>query len=248
MVAVRRYPRCSPCSLALPTQFRQLSFDRKPASECLEPCVIVDDAAAPSSPWCWYTGPSSPLLCAACEHADLLMSDHAPGCGRCASRPDPRNACSNFFPRCCAASSRDKQVAFSRPALRCGPYGCGSAVPGLRIAIKAAMVAGLKQKTEIIMAQIGTFTRGEDGVFAGTIKTLSLNVKARLVPADESTNDKAPDLRVLVGNVEIGAAWHRTSKENTEYHSVKLDDPSFPAPIYANLFKGETDYTLVWSR
>jgi uncharacterized protein (DUF736 family) len=90
--------------------------------------------------------------------------------------------------------------------------------------------------------------RSEDGVFAGTIKTLSLNVKARLVPADASTNDKAPDLRVLVGNVEIGAAWHRTSKENTEYHSVKLDDPSFPAPIYANLFKGETDYTLVWSR
>jgi uncharacterized protein (DUF736 family) len=110
------------------------------------------------------------------------------------------------------------------------------------------MVAGLKQQTEIIMAQIGTFTRGEDGVFAGTIKTLAFNVKARLVPADASTNDKAPDLRVLVGNVEIGAAWRRTSKENTEYHSVKLDDPSFPAPIYANLFKGETDYTLVWSR
>jgi uncharacterized protein (DUF736 family) len=160
----------------------------------------------------------------------------------------PATAYSNFFPRCCAASSRDKQVAFSRPALRCGPYGCGSAVPGLRIAIKAAMVAGLKQQMEIIMAQIGSFTRGEDGVFAGTIKTLSLNIKARLVPADASTNDKAPDLRVLVGNVEIGAAWRRTSKENTEYHSVKLDDPSFPAPIYANLFKGETDYTLVWSR
>ena len=34
------------------------------------------------------------------------------------------------------------------------------------------------------MAQIGTFTRGEDGVFTGTIKTLSLNIKARLVPAD----------------------------------------------------------------
>src|SRR5271163_4863451 len=26
-----------------------------------------------------------------CEHADLLMSDHAPGCGRFAPRPDPRN-------------------------------------------------------------------------------------------------------------------------------------------------------------
>ncbi|MGH6837176.1 MAG: DUF736 domain-containing protein [Methylocella sp.] len=98
------------------------------------------------------------------------------------------------------------------------------------------------------MVQIGTFTRGEDGVFAGTIKTLSLNVKARLIPTDASANDKAPDLRVLAGTVEIGAAWQRISKENTAYHSVKLDDHSFPAPIYANLFKGETDYTLVWSR
>jgi len=24
-------------------------------------------------------------------------------------------------------------------------------------------------------------------------------------------------------------------EENTVYHSVKLDDPSFPAPIFANL-------------
>ena len=134
--------------------------------------------------------------------------------------------------------------------LRCaaGLAAAGRPSRGLSIAIKAAMVAGLRQQMEIIMAQIGSFTRGEDGVFAGTIKTLSLNVKARLVPADASSNDKAPDLRVLVGNVEIGAAWRRTSKENTEYHSVKLDDPSFPAPIYANLFKGETDYTLIWSR
>jgi uncharacterized protein (DUF736 family) len=110
------------------------------------------------------------------------------------------------------------------------------------------MVAGLKQQTEIIMAQIGSFTRGEDGMFNGTIRTLSLNVKARLIPTDASSNEKAPGLRVLVGNVEIGAAWRRTSKENTEYHSVKLDDPSFPAPIYANLIEGESEYTLVWSR
>ena len=47
------------------------------------------------------------------------------------------------------------------------------------------------------MAQIGTFTRGEDGVFNGTIRTLSLNVKARLIPADSSSNEKAPALRVL---------------------------------------------------
>ena len=98
------------------------------------------------------------------------------------------------------------------------------------------------------MAQIGTFTRDEDGSFTGTIKTLSFNIKARIVPAEASQNEKAPDMRVLSSNVEIGAAWKRTSKENTVYHSVKLDDPSFPAPIFANLVKVESDYALVWSR
>src|SRR3977135_1424695 len=91
------------------------------------------------------------------------------------------------------------------------------------------------QQQEITMAQIGTFTRAEDGSYTGTIKTLSLNIKARFIPAESSQNEKAPAPRVMSGNVEIGAAWQRTSKENTIYHSVKLDDPSFPTPIFANL-------------
>src|SRR6516162_64342 len=137
-----------------------------------------------------------------------------------------------------------------RPPLRCRPEGCGSAVAALtdrrqgprwsrvHIAVK-----------EITMAQIGTFTRGEDGSYTGTIRTLSLNIKVRFVPAEPSQNEKAPDLRVLAGNnVEIGAAWKRLSKENTVYHSVKLDDPSFPAPIYANLVEVEGGHALVWSR
>src|SRR6266571_8240367 len=73
--------------------------------------------------------------------------------------------------------------------------------------------------------------------------------KVRFVPAEPSQNERAPDLRVLAGNnVEIGAAWKRMSKENTVYHSVKLDDPSFPAPIYANLVAVDDGYALVWSR
>ena len=100
------------------------------------------------------------------------------------------------------------------------------------------------------MAQIGTFTSGADGVLVGTIKTLSFDVKARLVPSETaSTSDKAPDLRVLVSGVEIGAAWRRTSKDNKTYHSVKLDDPSFAGPIFANLFEGQDgDFALIWSR
>ena len=100
------------------------------------------------------------------------------------------------------------------------------------------------------MTQIGSFTRSTDGSYTGTIKTLAIDIKARLVPNDPgSAGDKAPDLRVVVSGVEIGAAWRRTSKEDRPYHSVKLDDPSFTAPIYANLFEGEDgEYALIWSR
>ncbi len=56
--------------------------------------------------------------------------------------------------------------------------------------------------------------------------------------------------QVFVGRAEIGAAWSRRSNEGRDYLSVKLDDPSFNAPIYANLFDDEDGdgYTLIWSR
>ncbi|HUZ73390.1 MAG TPA: DUF736 domain-containing protein, partial [Stellaceae bacterium] len=48
----------------------------------------------------------------------------------------------------------------------------------------------------------------------------------------------------------IGAAWSKRSEEGRDYLSLKLDDPSFNAPIYANLFNDEDGegYTLIWSR
>ncbi|MDX8483291.1 DUF736 family protein [Mesorhizobium sp. VK24D] len=49
------------------------------------------------------------------------------------------------------------------------------------------------------MAQIGTFTRDENG--AGTIKTLTLNVKATIKSCDRD-NDKAPDYRVTANGVD----------------------------------------------
>jgi uncharacterized protein (DUF736 family) len=191
------------------------------------------------------------VLSMAHHPAGLLPADQAPGYGRSrgpASSPQRRRAI--FFPADHSGRLPRETTRSLSAILRCAAGLAAACRPsrGLVIAIKAAMVAGLRQQMEIIMAQIGSFTRGEDGVFIGIIRTLSLNVKASLIPADASSNEKAPHLRVLVGNVEIGAAWRRTSKENTEYHSVKLDDPSFPAPIYANLVKGETDYALVWSR
>src|SRR4051794_5209871 len=40
-----------------------------------------------------------------------------------------------------------------------------------------------------------------------------------------------------------------TSREGRDYISVKLDDPSFPAAIYATLSETETagEYALIWS-
>ncbi len=81
----------------------------------------------------------------------------------------------------------------------------------------------------------------------------SLNTKVRFVPSPTSHNDKAPDLRAYAGNngIEFGAAWTKRTKDRARaYHSVKLDDPSFPAPIYASLVEASepNTFTLVWSR
>ncbi len=89
------------------------------------------------------------------------------------------------------------------------------------------------------MAQIGTFTRDENGAYTGTIKTLTLNVKASIKPCDRD-NDKAPDYRVTANGVEFGAGRSRTARETgAEFLSLKLDDPSFTAPVYASLVQGE---------
>jgi uncharacterized protein (DUF736 family) len=99
------------------------------------------------------------------------------------------------------------------------------------------------------MAQIGTFTRDDSGTYNGTIRTLTLAVKATIRPCDRDS-EKAPDHRVSANGVEFGAAWTKAARETgAEYLSLKLDDPSFPAPIYATLVQGDNgEHKLIWSR
>jgi len=97
------------------------------------------------------------------------------------------------------------------------------------------------------MAAIGTFTAQGEG-YTGSIKTLTLNVRSATLRLNEKSDDKAPDYRIFAGQTEFGAAWKKTSRENREYLSVKLDDPSFPAPIYASLVKVDGGHSLIWSR
>ena len=100
------------------------------------------------------------------------------------------------------------------------------------------------------MANIGTFKK-VNAEFQGEIVTLSVQARnVRIVPESSRANDNAPSHRVFVGRAEIGAAWPKRSTEGRDYLWVKLDDPSFNAPIYANLFDaedGET-YNLIRSR
>jgi len=102
------------------------------------------------------------------------------------------------------------------------------------------------------MATIGSFTRTTNG-FTGTIRTLTLNAKVTIVRDENKTSETTPDYRVLAANtVELGAGWKKIAKTGgREYISLKLDDPSFPAAIYANLIQTEATpetFTLIWSR
>ena len=100
------------------------------------------------------------------------------------------------------------------------------------------------------MANIGSFKKvGKE--FQGEIVTLSVQAKGvRIVAEDNRSNENAPSHRIFVGRAEIGAAWSKRSEEGRDYLSLKLDDPSFTAPIYANLFDDQDGegYTLIWSR
>lgn len=99
------------------------------------------------------------------------------------------------------------------------------------------------------MAQIGTFTRGDDGSFTGQIRTLNISTKATIRPVDKES-ERSPDYRIAANGVELGAGWSKAAKETgAEYVSVKLDDPSFTAPVYATLVAGEKgEHKLIWSR
>ena len=100
------------------------------------------------------------------------------------------------------------------------------------------------------MATIGTFKKSGTEL-QGEIVTLSVQTKnVRIVPEPNRASENAPSHRIFVGRAEIGAAWSKRSAEDRDYLSVKLDDPSFNAPIYANLFDDEDGegYSLIWSR
>jgi uncharacterized protein (DUF736 family) len=102
------------------------------------------------------------------------------------------------------------------------------------------------------MSVIGTFAPAKDGGWTGSIRTLTINTKVRLVPNDNRDNEKAPVFQVFAGQSRIGDAWAARSSGDPpkDYLRVRLDDPSLSEPISAALFQSEdgNEAQLVWSR
>ena len=98
------------------------------------------------------------------------------------------------------------------------------------------------------MARIGKFKK-VSGAYRGDIVTLSVQAKGVRIEPEDNPSGNAPSHRVFIGDAEVGAAWQKRTQDNRSYLSVKLDDPSFTAPIFAQLFEGESgEHDLVWSR
>ncbi|WP_432423316.1 DUF736 domain-containing protein [Sphingomonas lycopersici] len=107
------------------------------------------------------------------------------------------------------------------------------------------------------MPQIGQFVRDEAG-FIGNLATLLLHQDIIIVAAEPSDVENAPDFRVHVFDAmsnetgpEIGAAWKHTGERAGEYLALDLDDPTFPYPIRANLFRNAdagASWSLHWRR
>src|ERR1700722_13120336 len=100
------------------------------------------------------------------------------------------------------------------------------------------------------MNTIGNFKQDGDR-FTGTINTLRYTGAVVIEPTQGRKSEDAPDFQILAGRnrVELGAAWKERSERGT-YLSVRLDEPSFSAPIFCRLvqFDGEEAHRLVWSR
>ncbi|PZQ63467.1 MAG: DUF736 domain-containing protein [Phenylobacterium zucineum] len=98
------------------------------------------------------------------------------------------------------------------------------------------------------MITIGTFTKADGGVFEGVIRTLTLAAEFVAIRPVTRTSDKAPDYAVSAGALELGAAWTVTREGKPECLSVRIDDPSFAAPVHGLLVEAGDGYELRWGR
>jgi uncharacterized protein (DUF736 family) len=99
------------------------------------------------------------------------------------------------------------------------------------------------------MTVIGLFVPDTDG-YVGSIRTLTLHAKLRLVAIDNKTKEDGPDFRILFGMQEFGVAWKAKTHEAEprDYLSATIDDPTFPEPLRGAMFEDNGKLSFVWRR
>lgn len=118
----------------------------------------------------------------------------------------------------------------------------------LPVRVEAAL-GGLLNRKETIMTTIAKLTKQKDGGFIGTLSTISVPARKIALAPVESDSDRAPVYRVLLEDMEIGAAWKREAKSGNEYTLVKLDCPLLAQPIFCVLVKDlHSGFTLEFNR
>src|ERR1700730_15454610 len=96
-------------------------------------------------------------------------------------------------------------------------------------------------RRHVMAITLGTFTRLDDGVFSGTLKTLNVTAALTIVPVDKMS-DNAPNHRVYAGQrYEVGAGWSQVAKSSGEtYLNLKIGAPEFgPSWLRCRLVKLE---------
>jgi hypothetical protein len=71
-----------------------------------------------------------------------------------------------------------------------------------------------RKRFDVFLAEVGKRVAAKDG-YAGSIRTLMLNGRVRILANDRKNSESAPDFRISLGTTEIGAAWRRT-KQGTD--------------------------------
>jgi uncharacterized protein (DUF736 family) len=100
---------------------------------------------------------------------------------------------------------------------------------------------------------IGSFTLDGEN-YSGAIQTLPFSGPVTLEPVKDKASENTPDFRAFTtrarGRVQVGAAWKERSEAGNAYLAVRLDEPSFPNPIFCRLIQleGQEGHSLVWSR
>lgn len=102
------------------------------------------------------------------------------------------------------------------------------------------------------MMIIGSFKLAKTGGWEGTIRTLTINEKVRLVPNDDRMSANAPAFRVMLGWRRIGDAWEAKSdaRPPRDYLRLRIDDPAFAMPLRVALLINDDGGSarLIWNR